>query len=139
MKSTIIIFGNPVAKARPRFRRFKTFVSTYDSQKKEKEEFILQAKAQPIVMFSGPIRLNCSFRLHRPKSHYGTGRNSGVLKKSAPEFHIVKPDLDNLIKFVKDCLNGLAWKDDSQVVEYRNMVKEYATASPSTLVYIEKI
>jgi len=30
--------------------------------------------------------------------------------------HTKKPDLDNMVKFVKDCLNGEVWHDDSQVV-----------------------
>lgn len=30
--------------------------------------------------------------------------------------HLVKPDIDNLLKLVKDALNGLAWRDDSQVI-----------------------
>ncbi|HHK41746.1 MAG TPA: RusA family crossover junction endodeoxyribonuclease, partial [Planctomycetaceae bacterium] len=31
--------------------------------------------------------------------------------------HTSRPDLDNLVKSTKDALNGLAWRDDSQVVE----------------------
>lgn len=29
-----------------------------------------------------------------------------------------RPDLDNLVKLVNDALNGLAWLDDAQVVEF---------------------
>jgi len=29
--------------------------------------------------------------------------------------HTKKPDADNCLKFVKDCLNGIVWHDDAQV------------------------
>jgi Holliday junction resolvase RusA-like endonuclease len=38
--------------------------------------------------------------------------------------HIKRPDLDNLIKFVKDCANGVLWKDDSQIISL-NASKAY--------------
>lgn len=50
--------------------------------------------------------------------------------------HTKKPDLDNLIKFTKDCLNGVAWHDDSQVVEYGAMKKVYGD-EPMTRILIE--
>ena len=34
-------------------------------------------------------------------------------------YHTSKPDLDNLIKGLKDPLSGLVWVDDAQVIEYR--------------------
>ena len=55
------------------------------------------------------------FYLPRPKGHFGTGKNAGKLKESAPKFHTTKPDVDNLGKAVLDALKGHAWRDDSQV------------------------
>lgn len=50
----------------------------------------------------------CNFYFEIPKSTPKKNRAEAV--------HTKKPDLDNLVKFIKDCLNGEAWKDDSQVV-----------------------
>lgn len=38
--------------------------------------------------------------------------------------HVKKPDCDNLAKAVLDALNGVCWKDDSQIVDLR-VVKRY--------------
>lgn len=52
-------------------------------------------------------------------------------------YHVKKPDADNLIKFVKDALNKIAWHDDSQVAKLRG-VKVYADV-PKTVVLIEAL
>ncbi|SCU95566.1 conserved hypothetical protein [Cupriavidus necator] len=44
-----------------------------------------------------------------------------------------KPDADNVLKAVKDGMNGVVWVDDCQAVEYR-ISKKYGT-SPG--VYVE--
>lgn len=67
--------------------------------------------------FEGPVAASYRFFYARPKSHYGTGRNAGIVKESAPERHTQKPDIDNLIKTTKDSLKGIVWRDDSQVAE----------------------
>jgi len=43
----------------------------------------------------------------------------GTSKKKRAEmiYHTKRPDLDNLVKFVKDCMNGIVWHDDSLVAE----------------------
>lgn len=61
------------------------------------------------------IRIRLEFAMPRPKSHYGTGKNAATLKRIVPHYHTSKPDLDKLIRCVKDALTGVAWKDDSQV------------------------
>jgi Holliday junction resolvase RusA-like endonuclease len=64
------------------------------------------------VPVSGPISLELRFIMPRPKSHY---RANGQLKPGAPTFHTGTPDLDKLIRCVKDALTSVAWKDDKQV------------------------
>ena len=40
-------------------------------------------------MLDGPVSVTVDFYLPRPKSHYGTGRNAGALKPSAPAEHLI--------------------------------------------------
>lgn len=120
MEITIEIPGKPIAKKRPRFFRRGKGVGTYNEQQTEEGRFMFAAQKQlakhmmPIAK-GIPITLGCRFFFERPKSHYRTGANEGFLKSSAPQHHTQKPDLDNLVKFVKDCLNGIAWVDDCQI------------------------
>lgn len=67
---------------------------------------------------SVPVVATYRFFFARPKSHYGTGKNSDVLKASAPpDAHTQRPDLINLIKCMEDALTGIIWKDDACVSE----------------------
>jgi len=68
-------------------------------------------------MMAGPVKVEAHFFMPRLKSHYGSGKKEGVIKANAPNFHISKPDLDKLIRCIKDALTGIVWKDDSQVAE----------------------
>lgn len=56
--------------------------------------------------------------IDRPKGHYGTGRNAGQLKPSAPVWMGKRGagDNDNIEKTIWDALSGIVWKDDAQVV-----------------------
>lgn len=64
----------------------------------------------------GPVYLVQVFALPRPKSHYGTGRNSGRVKRGVPHRPPVRPDLDKLARAVGDALTGICYHDDAQVV-----------------------
>ncbi len=114
----IEIPGPPISKKRPRFARRGNFVTTYNDQETEEGFWALRAiehikKSGTALPLSGAIRLSCIFNIPRPKSHYTT---KGI-KKNAPAAHVQKSDLDNLVKFVMDCLNRCnVWGDDCQVV-----------------------
>ena len=59
-----------------------------------------------------PLGISFTFRFTRPKS---------VKRKH----HTVKPDLDNIIKPIKDALKGVLIHDDSQIVKYGEPEKIY--------------
>lgn len=69
------------------------------------------------ALLEGPLAMATTYRLPRPKNHFGSGKKADQVKASAPRYwHTVKPDLDNIEKAVKDCLSNIrAWKDDCQV------------------------
>lgn len=72
----------------------------------------------------GPLSLTLEFYLHRPKGQFGSGRNAGVVKDSAPKFPAVKPDTSKLVRGVEDALTGIIWRDDAQIV-YQVAAKHY--------------
>lgn len=108
MKQTFILLGNPKAQGRPKFYRRGNFVGAYDPKdsREYKETVAAQLAAQnPIYIGEGAISLECEFTFTRPKS----------LPKKVVD-HLKKPDLDNLVKGIKDAMKGIIWKDDSMVV-----------------------
>jgi len=73
---------------------------------------------------SGPLVVEFKFWMKRPKAHYGSGRNAGKQKNSAPREHITAPDATKLLRCAEDALTGIIWDDDAQIV--RQVVsKEY--------------
>lgn len=66
---------------------------------------------------SEPVWMSLEFVMTRPGDHFGTGRNAGKVKPSAPKWPTAKNgDRTNLLKAVEDALTGIVWDDDSQVV-----------------------
>lgn len=67
----------------------------------------------------GPCVVEFTFRRPRPKGHYGSGRNAGVVRSSAPPAPATRPDVLKLARAVEDALTGILWKDDAQIVDER--------------------
>lgn len=65
----------------------------------------------------GPMAVNVVFAFHRPKTHYGTGRNERVVKYSAPASHCQDPDVSKVWRAAEDALTGIVWTDDNRIVE----------------------
>jgi len=61
------------------------------------------------------VFVTLGFMFARPKSHYGSGRNSHEIKRSAPAYKSTRPDLDKLVRAVLDALTGIVFVEDSQV------------------------
>lgn len=75
------------------------------------------------------VRLTIAFYMARPKY---------LRKRGTTPAHLTKPDLDKLVRSVKDALKGVAWGDDSQVVDLVAM-KRYAPIDdvPHAEVWVE--
>lgn len=61
------------------------------------------------------LGVQATFFLKRPEGHWGTGRNAGRLKDSAPARPITIPDHDKLLRAVLDGMTGIVYHDDSLV------------------------
>lgn len=87
------------------------------------------------LRFDAAIRLELIFTFPRPKSHFGTGRNTDQLKAWAPSQHTQTPDVDKLSRLVCDALEGTKLiRNDSQVCEL-SATKRWA-AQPSTTIHV---
>jgi Holliday junction resolvase RusA-like endonuclease len=108
----LFIPGNPVPQGRPRACIRGKHASVYEDAKskdwKRTVRFLANVGLPDMwELIAGAINLQITFKLLRPKS---------VSVKKRPE-PICRPDLDNLIKAVKDALTGVLWYDDSQIIE----------------------
>lgn len=109
-------FGSPIAKGRP---RFTTTGRTYTDAKTRQAELDLLAAFRSVAgqrpPHNGPVivELIATFTpaMSWPKWRYQLAQR-GIWP------HLARPDLDNLVKIL-DGLNGHAWIDDSQIVEFR--------------------
>lgn len=89
-------------------------------------DLAMQAYDGP-VLEKVPLVLELTFVLARPTGHCGTGRNAGILKKSAPAYPVGRPDALKLARAVEDALTGVVYRDDAAIVE-ELLFKAYAAA-----------
>jgi len=114
---SISIPGEPIAQGRPRFSNRGGFVKAYDPKKsregKQSVKFFVANKmeeegASPL---EGPLHMQIQFGIKLPTSQHR--KRTPVPRK----WRIKKPDLDNLIKLVKDACSGIVYLDDNQIVK----------------------
>lgn len=111
-----IVPGKPQGKARPRFKRCGNYVSTYNPkstanyEKLVKSSAIEQCKDKLNKEYTGIVKMHI-------KAYFKP--NKSISKKQYNILigteHLKKPDSDNIAKIICDSLNGLAYKDDSQI------------------------
>lgn len=134
MKITIPI--EPVGQMRARhglvkLKGGKTISKTYKDEKQADREDTLKtflARHQPTAPMTGAIAIGVKAYFSIPQSK----SKKWQAQAAAGEIrHTKKPDLDNVLKHVKDCLTQmLFWKDDSLVVEYLPGTGKYYSDSP---------
>jgi Holliday junction resolvase RusA-like endonuclease len=77
----------------------------------------LEARGSMGLVHDEAVAVTLRFFVRRPKGHYGSGRNAGLLKDSAPARPAKRPDVDKMVRHVLDALKGVLYADDGQVVD----------------------
>lgn len=123
----IRIDGTPCSQQRHRVTNIKGKPRMYDPSSKNKEKFKKALLSRSRKRVSGRVGLSITFYMPRPKHHYRTGKYKNILKKTSPWLHTIKPDIDNLLKFVMDAGQNVIWADDCQIfqVETRKCYSKY--------------
>lgn len=122
-----------------RLKNGKVFSQTYKSTEQDQAEQTLQAYLiahQPPTPLGGQLMLGVRCFMPIPKSKpkkFQVEARAGVIRP------ISKPDLDNMIKHVKDCLSNMRfWIDDCQVVGYLPGTGKYYSESPRWEIEIRR-
>jgi Holliday junction resolvase RusA-like endonuclease len=137
---TFSIPGPPQGKARPKVVRIKTGASvTYTPDKTVRYEELTRIRYRAAARgfkFADDAQLGVQItaRYPVPKSkskRVKAAMLSGQIKPAK------KPDCDNIVKIVCDALNGIAYRDDAQIVLVQ-VAKEYDD-EPRTFVRLWEV
>jgi Holliday junction resolvase RusA-like endonuclease len=119
----LIVFsipGEPVAKGRARAVVRKGKVGHYTPEKTANYENLVRLSMQQAMSSLGVVALSGAVRL-KLTAHFPIPQSWSLKKQRAAATgelqHTKRPDLDNVLKAVKDGGNGVGWLDDSQIVE----------------------
>ena len=112
METTFCVYGKPEGKARPRV----TIHGTYTPKKTKQYEQAVQVeyKRQSGVYFDNKqltVMIDAYYPI--PKNTSKAKRKEMLSGNIRP---VTRPDIDNCCKSIMDALNGIAWKDDAQIV-----------------------
>lgn len=105
---TYILACDPIPLARARYAHKRV----WDSQKETKLlcSMMLQDQHDDQELFKGPLQIDIVFFFKVPPSF---SEKKKLERYGKP--HMVKPDLDNLIKFILDIANDILYDDDCTV------------------------
>ena len=134
MNIIITIPGEPTGKARPRvFNRGGKSMAITPEKTVMYENLIKMCYVDQGGHFFGesPLNMHVTAYYTIPKS---ASKKKVVMMRSAEIRPTKKPDIDNVIKCIADSLNGVAYKDDSQIVTIR--ADKFYGEIPSVVVQI---
>lgn len=127
----ITVPGRPVPKGRPRFGSGHAYTPKATRNFETQLKWLARLAMQHREIFLGPVKIEVLALFPIPQSwptKKKTDALNGLVRPTG------KPDLDNLLKTV-DALNGVVWKDDSQVVSA--LVRKRYWNEPSLKIEVE--
>ncbi len=129
----LTIPGEPCAKQRPRMTKAGhtyTPEKTVNYETLVRELYILQNFRQQL---EGALKMTVRAYFEIPQSKSKKIKEAMLKGEIRPT---TKPDVSNVIKIIEDALNGLAYRDDSQIV--RVVGEKYYSDSPRVEVELKE-
>lgn len=119
-----IVPGEPRGKGRPRFSRVSgvAYTPTETAAYENRIALVYREKYADCLPFAGEVFLTVSAYTAPPAS---TSKKRRAAMLNGDKRPTKKPDIDNILKAVLDGLNGVAYRDDKQVVAV-TVIKSYA-------------
>jgi len=151
LKLRLKIYGNPRPLQRHRTsRRQHTYNPSVKYQKSFQEalkkvifDFRGESIDAPFFDATEFLAMSIIFRMKRPKSHFVNNKpGPGRLKKKSPsDLSPIRADVDNLIKFVLDSMNGIMYEDDRQItsIHATKLLDNVDQCGGSIEVYVRSI
>lgn len=134
----IVVPGQPVAKGRPRVAVRNGRAMAYTPQKTATYENLIALVGQDVMeereLIEGPISVTVFAHFQMPK---GWSKKRRLAALTSPEWHTSRPDGDNVLKCAGDALNGVVWRDDSQIASAQ-VVKTYAE-TPQLVIEVKSL
>lgn len=128
MTFSCTIPGTPQEQSRPRIVRRGPHAGLADTAEVANYKAYVKAMIAladpPKPLLDGPLVLSVDVFIKRPKSWPKRRQHADT-----------KPDLDNYIKLLSDCLEGLVYTNDSRIVELR--ARKHLDESPRVEVRVE--
>ena len=132
------VHGDPQGKGRPRFSTYGGRVSTRTPEATVLYENLVKTEYERQVGQKFPDDAMLDVRIFAyypiPKSISKKKRQAMLDKRIRPT---KKPDYDNIGKVVCDSLNGIAYRDDAQIVD--GLVRKFYSDDPRVVVKISDI
>lgn len=162
MSYRIAHIGDPMPLPRPRVRILypkgnavaQLYTPNWAVRHKEEIAAEWQRAGHPCFEAGVYLVVDATFVFDRPAGHYGTGRNSGVVKpqhlNARPgkggnrnaSGHRTGADEDNLAKLAKDALSGVAYADDGQIAEStvrKLYIDQAGVEAPQSIIEVREL
>lgn len=134
----IVVPGPPAAKGRGRATTVNGHARVFTPAKTRTREGIVAALAMDAMRgrppLPGPVAMTVEATMPIPRSWSKRRQAEALSGRLLPTG---KPDATNLGKLIEDGLNGIAYRDDAQIVDLR-VTKAYGD-EPGTVVTIREV
>ena len=118
-RTGVVTVKGPGGRRVPKMRGGRVQTFTADDQGEQGKAFRSSIIDVVRELYEGaPLDVPLALELveYRPRGsgHFGTGRNAGVLKGSAPAYPAVRPDISKILRAFEDALANVLIREDSR-------------------------